>query len=640
MTRRPLHFEEQTWLQGRDLVAWLGGLQLRVKPPRLFARGRLAMVKARAKAGCAKTGTPDGDVTLTGNEVLATLTLRQLRAVMAHCLDIVVPSRIRSRPNGPQTALSSSQCVEAITRRRHHIEGVAVTEKWAQQAARAGFDRAAQDGHAFWHDSSASTGEPIALPDVCVDGLRSAVHRAGLRVKLWCYQELSNPPDGVSVGNAGNLLASPQFYAALENGVRLVALADIVRVRAVSSYGGWFLDCDTLWIRQLPTLVWSAPTWGHMFASLRARHDPRISVVKAALGYLQSPGDELHIATPFHCPPTSPLARTLKQRFEKLLTSGVKSDYNVCMSIVRETVTEYGLEAACVDPSVFSPLPYWLGRGVLSRPPAAYGNRLERPFREILRDGVAVNAFWQSGRLAPDATATDRGHLNDCVKGSLWHELRQAALNSGGLTPGESGGLLSAAVGGLTPIVAEGRAPSGGLAPEDMTAKRPARSRLGRRISTKRPVPVAVALPPKRFASDACPPDGELLQWLGKEHPLLLHMLPKLPSLAAEHGSMGLALKIVATAFSWWEGLSLDQPAQVTTIDATPQAWVQLLLYHSAIYWDSEDRARNPPNDADSASADSSASVGLSTDRRMRAVLLSWIGSREGGSSLRKLRLA
>ena len=71
----------------------------------------------------------------------------------------------------------------------------------------------------------------------------------------------------------------------------------------------WFLDCDTLWLRQ-PSLAKSVQ--GHLFASMGAAHGAMVRGPEAQriqrwqIEYLTKPREEVFLATPFRFPARSP----------------------------------------------------------------------------------------------------------------------------------------------------------------------------------------------------------------------------------------------------------------------------------------------------------------------------------------------
>ena len=79
------------------------------------------------------------------------------------------------------------------------------------------------------------------------------------QVKLLTYQALP----------ASCLLPECEFQRHLTNGVSVAHLADLVRLRALKAHGGgWFLDCNTVWVKAAPDSV--TFELGHCVGSLHA----------------------------------------------------------------------------------------------------------------------------------------------------------------------------------------------------------------------------------------------------------------------------------------------------------------------------------------------------------------------------------
>ena len=55
--------------------------------------------------------------------------------------------------------------------------------------------------YCFWHNQDQNL---KTLPDVCLDGLRSAIHRGHFKVCLLSYQKLESVPEGVDLVTASD----------------------------------------------------------------------------------------------------------------------------------------------------------------------------------------------------------------------------------------------------------------------------------------------------------------------------------------------------------------------------------------------------------------------------------------------------
>eukprot|EP00974_Lingulodinium_polyedra_P013358 1293848-Lingulodinium_polyedra.AAC.1 len=88
---------------------------------------------------------------------------------------------------------------------------------------------------------------PTVLPDCCKEGLRSAAQQGRLEVLLLSYQQVDAPP-GVTLRSCGDIMPEPQFHSYLDMGFTVTFLSDYLRAKALQG-GGWFIDCDTLWVK-------------------------------------------------------------------------------------------------------------------------------------------------------------------------------------------------------------------------------------------------------------------------------------------------------------------------------------------------------------------------------------------------------
>ena len=110
------------------------------------------------------------------------------------------------------------------------------------------------------------------------------------QVKLLTYQALP----------ASCLLPECEFQRHLTNGVSVAHLADLVRLRALKAHGGgWFLDCNTVWVKAAPDSV--TFELGHCVGSLHAaRRRGSAEAVKRywMVNYLTQQGDQAYLASP------------------------------------------------------------------------------------------------------------------------------------------------------------------------------------------------------------------------------------------------------------------------------------------------------------------------------------------------------
>lgn len=125
--------------------------------------------------------------------------------------------------------------------------------------------------HFFWYALNHPSG-PLEVPLLNLYSLRSAaIHHT---VWLWCYQPFANLPATVITKDANELLSYVEFENALNDmsgmrstvfthkrkrketrGRHVAHLSDLVRVRILRRFGGWWLDMDTIVLRRLPTAL-------------------------------------------------------------------------------------------------------------------------------------------------------------------------------------------------------------------------------------------------------------------------------------------------------------------------------------------------------------------------------------------------
>ena len=136
------------------------------------------------------------------------------------------------------------------------------------------------------------------------------------------YQQIRNVPAGVCRINCEEHLDKSRFLSLLQLGVPIPLCAGYIRMKALRSYTGWLIDCDTLWLRSPPFSL-DGPCYGHVFGSMEAGHRAfREGAPDAwrrwSLDYLRQPGDKLFIATPFRLPSSSPMLHNMVAWFDNL----------------------------------------------------------------------------------------------------------------------------------------------------------------------------------------------------------------------------------------------------------------------------------------------------------------------------------
>jgi hypothetical protein len=311
---------------------------------------------------------------------LATIprTVNGLRAACGTHLDIPFSHSVLWK--GTWKSMSVDEMAEFYDSRQKHMKGQKAIEEW--QSGLATPRRSNPPGgkgvgvaYAFWY----ALGDTKALPWVAVNGLTSAVQRAGFdKVVLLTYQDLINVPRGIEVQSAQSLLSLDSFLKLLRNGEKsikgfIAPLSDYVRLLACSVSGAdasWLIDCDTLWLRSALMKYYV----GHCFGTFQqnpksyANRDMAKRLIKLTLDYCKVPRDYLKPATPYRFPKGSPmlaalvesLGRCFPQSGMPIELDGSKcTDYNFVMGIVKQHVNDFGLRSAYTEPMVFSPVPYF-----------------------------------------------------------------------------------------------------------------------------------------------------------------------------------------------------------------------------------------------------------------------------------------
>ncbi len=136
--------------------------------------------------------------------------------------------------------------------RRNIMLGAAQLSKWSKQVAPGGGLSPAckQKAFAFWHGDT--------LPLAYVVGLRSAVDVAGLEVFLLTYNtgvQIPGLPLGVCTTPCVDMLPRKVFDEALEKGVSVWFLSELILAKACAAESGWIIDCDCIWLKQPPGMI-------------------------------------------------------------------------------------------------------------------------------------------------------------------------------------------------------------------------------------------------------------------------------------------------------------------------------------------------------------------------------------------------
>lgn len=280
---------------------------------------------------------------------------------------------------------------------------------------------------AFWH----SEDEAMLLPDAAVNGLSTASVIGKLHVHLYTYMPFTNVPPTVTVCDANELMPWNIFKRRLKAVGSIPLLADFMRLLAMEqspSPANWFLDCDTVVVTDLRGLGRQKDAFDHVFASLEAHpgkvggeeQDWRFWMRK----FLVEPRDRWFIATPMKLPRGSPVLKNVLQNLKDHIYSAQPEDglpYNTFMDHLAGVMISWGLEAAVLPPSAFSPCPYYAKTIPLQNASMSYTS-----VPMIMASSYGVNAFWQSSKMGDDRGALARGSDSRAHPCSFWARLLAA----------------------------------------------------------------------------------------------------------------------------------------------------------------------------------------------------------------------
>ena len=161
--------------------------------------------------------------------------------------------------------------------------------------------------------------------------------------------------------DARDILPEQEFNEHLGAGVKIQHLADYIRAKALIPDGGWWIDCDCVWMRQPEALSILQPdSVGHFFGSLRSH--PTIQSYTSVkfethwlLNYLKEPSDKLYLASPFAFPAGSPVLKEWVASFAGLFALGPTCKYDSPLIALAALVHKHGLDEAWIGIQVQAP---------------------------------------------------------------------------------------------------------------------------------------------------------------------------------------------------------------------------------------------------------------------------------------------
>ena len=194
----------------------------------------------------------------------------------------------------------------------------------------------------------------------------------------------------------------------------------------------WFVDLDTLWCKDVKTACSQLPAaaFEHVIATMQGkrvcRAGIRKSIQKGMLEFLRVPFDYLYPGTPFRVTCRSPLLNALLAEMEAVVATRRRAhDYMVFMHLLGDKVEECGLLGAYQNPAAFSGVPYFTHRSCLvkSEIQVPYkGHKTTVTARDIMKDAIGVNTYWQSGKDSV-VSLVERGSDANVGDGSVWADV-------------------------------------------------------------------------------------------------------------------------------------------------------------------------------------------------------------------------
>ena len=299
----------------------------------LFTAGRVAFrMVGRKRNWCGYTDITSAANTARALPEAARLTQAELYRIFSK-LDIPIQTRWEEEtPRGRrQGFLTVAEMRKLYDRRRTHMCASGVSLEWAEGRGSVEESRLAV---AFWHGGE-------LLPDVAVDGLRSAARVGKLDVVLATYNNFDNIPAEVSVADAGEFMPRSDYEAALAKGWKVTDLSNYIRCKMIQSRqrDALLLDCDTLFLR--PAQVPNKDRLYHMFASMRANKSPFNKPSRKRHFYtefLREQDDFLYLATPWYLPHNSPLLVEYTGWYESVISHPFPGDYLIGMKQMNDLV--------------------------------------------------------------------------------------------------------------------------------------------------------------------------------------------------------------------------------------------------------------------------------------------------------------
>ena len=279
--------------------------------------------------------------------------------------------------------------------------------------------------HFFWHTLNAPAGV-LQIRLLNIFSLKSAVAQ-GHTVWIWCYQTFANLPIGVIVKDANELLPFSEFQAALSSstgstifdkrrrnnvtpGRHVAHLSDLIRVRALLYYGGWWLDMDTIVIETLPTdLPYSFSTHPERRADRQALKNGRLWHAHTREDYPDWDGQDSFQNTPIYVSKAKdPLVIEWEARIAPLILSPCRLEWLQVIREMEACIVRHGLQRYVAPPDLFCPYPFWSNE-LLEPDKGFVFSRAYNKYVSSIQAALQYNAYTvQTFFMSSSSTQTER----------------------------------------------------------------------------------------------------------------------------------------------------------------------------------------------------------------------------------------
>lgn len=207
--------------------------------------------------------------------------------------------------------------------------------------------------HRFWHSSGRH------LPEEALCGLKSFSPTIQM---LWCYKRYTRSRiPGVVCQNAERLLPKDSFNKLRKKKIPIQLIKDIIEMRTLYSYGGWFIDLDYKWTgKSLPSTKFVFATMARKYRDAHTMGRPAITKAQEygtlTLGCVKGPAG----ANLFRVAADAFLSRALSLTNTKRRNLYMKTYLQNSFEWEAMVLGSANMRRYIYPPSVFNPVPYWL----------------------------------------------------------------------------------------------------------------------------------------------------------------------------------------------------------------------------------------------------------------------------------------